>query len=402
MVGLRTKSPEQAAAESEPPAPSTVTATVEQRVLSDEVVFRGTITSVASYPVAVSGPEGLAPIVSATPLGLDATVDEGSTLVEIAGRPVIALQGPVPPYRDLRPGDDGPDVRQLQDALRRVGVYSGPSDGVVGEGTQHAISTLYERVHSQAPEHVPEGGSTLDGAIEVLDAARAALDQARQSGDAATVEAARAVLTDAERSYDEADRSTGPMLPRSEVVFVPALPAQVEDVTVSVGATLGEDPVMTLATGGLRIAGQANARDGDLVKVGQPVKVYPDDTTTVLDGTVASIGALTSTEASSGYPAVVQPAGEVAADLRGKGARIVVTVSTTDTSVLVVPLSAVYAGQNGTDRVLRVDDAAGSVAPAEAKAEVVEVDVGASADGYVAVTPLGGGLEAGDHVVVGR
>ena len=52
----------------------------------------------------------------------------GDVLVEVTGRPVIALTGPLPAYRDLVVGDIGPDVAQLEQALAAIGFDPGEPD----------------------------------------------------------------------------------------------------------------------------------------------------------------------------------------------------------------------------------------------------------------------------------
>ena len=54
---------------------------------------------------------------------------EGDKALEVGGRPVLILQGKNPAYRDMRPGDNGPDVKQLEDALARLGLNPGTADG---------------------------------------------------------------------------------------------------------------------------------------------------------------------------------------------------------------------------------------------------------------------------------
>jgi HlyD family secretion protein len=79
--------------------------------------------------------------------------------------------------------------------------------------------------------------------------------------------------------------------------------------------------------------------------------------------------------------------------LMGTDVRLTVEAAATDGEVLVVPISAVYADADGATAVLRQSPDGAQVR--------VAVIAGVSGDGYVAVTPDGARLEAGDHVVVG-
>lgn len=72
---------------------------------------------------------------------------------------------PRPPQRPetLRPGDDGPEVRELQETLRGLGYWVGATDGVYGELTRQAVLAF------QGVEGFPRDGiATADvrGALE--------------------------------------------------------------------------------------------------------------------------------------------------------------------------------------------------------------------------------------------
>ena len=80
------------------------------------------------------------------------------------------------------------------------------------------------------------------------------------------------------------------------------------------------------------------------------------------------------------------------AALVGASVRLTIPIRSTRTSQLTVPVSAVSMGPDGGARVQK--SVRGELA-------FVPVETGFSADGYVAVTPSQGSLEAGDLVVVG-
>lgn len=56
-------------------------------------------------------------------------IDCGDVLYRVNDRPVVLLCGSVPAYRDLRIGDTGEDVRQLNRNLHRLGYDAGPGLG---------------------------------------------------------------------------------------------------------------------------------------------------------------------------------------------------------------------------------------------------------------------------------
>lgn len=86
-------------------------------------------------------------------------VQSGMVLIELAGRPVIVLNGILPAWRDFTPGmAAGPDIAQLQSALEALELYDGQVDGRLGPATQQAIQSLYELV----------GYPPLDGETSLL------------------------------------------------------------------------------------------------------------------------------------------------------------------------------------------------------------------------------------------
>ncbi|MCY0924086.1 MULTISPECIES: efflux RND transporter periplasmic adaptor subunit [unclassified Streptomyces] len=56
--------------------------------------------------------------------GVGSTVSRGEQLYGVDGKPVILLYGSSPAYRDMKSGDKGEDVRQLEENLQALG-YSG-------------------------------------------------------------------------------------------------------------------------------------------------------------------------------------------------------------------------------------------------------------------------------------
>ena len=72
----------------------------------------------------------------------------------MSGRPVIALPGVVPAYRDLGAGDQGTDVRQLRAALCTVGVLRVGCDDPPDDFdavTAQAVDSLYQQLGYPAP-----------------------------------------------------------------------------------------------------------------------------------------------------------------------------------------------------------------------------------------------------------
>ncbi|MFF2575603.1 peptidoglycan-binding protein [Streptomyces goshikiensis] len=165
------KSPAQLAAEAGPPAQGVLTAEVERRVLAETVVTRGTVVADQSVTVAPPG------VVTKLPLKAGDPVAAGRLLAEVSGRPVFALRGAVPMYRDLVPGATGDDVAQVQAALRELGHGTGRDPkGVFGPGTKAALAELYRAVGYAPLPALKDGPATVKAARDAVRAARWALE----------------------------------------------------------------------------------------------------------------------------------------------------------------------------------------------------------------------------------
>ncbi len=145
VAGSRIESPADAAARTAPPKPSPILVPVEQRVLSSNVVTRGKgryglPVPVSIVPSALKGGPGL---IAALPLR-NTQIEEGDILLTASGRPVFAMTGKVPAYRDLVPGLSGDDVTQLEQALKRLGFDPGRIDGTYDQRTSAAVAKWYK------------------------------------------------------------------------------------------------------------------------------------------------------------------------------------------------------------------------------------------------------------------
>lgn len=144
VLGQRIKSPAEIAADAAPPDPSLITVPVEQRELSSRVVVRGTVVSSGSTAISVLASAEGASLITRLPLEAGDPLEEGDVVIEVAGDPVIVLQGELPEYRSLAPGMDGPDVKQLEVALTRLGYDVGDVDDLYTPATGRAVAELYE------------------------------------------------------------------------------------------------------------------------------------------------------------------------------------------------------------------------------------------------------------------
>ncbi|MEU1481380.1 peptidoglycan-binding domain-containing protein [Streptomyces sp. NPDC005760] len=403
------KSPAQAAADAGPPAPDVLTAPVERRVLADTVVTRGAVSASQTVNLApVGAAEGVgAPVVTKVMVRSGRTFTAGRVLMEISGRPVFALPGRLPVYRDLKPGSHGDDVRQLQEALRTLGHSTGSDrSGTYGPGTKRAVAALYAAI---GYEPVPAGGADADA--DPVTAAEEQVKQARRhldgllkadSGkrDADEIRYAREDLADAERRLAGAQAVTGPMVPASEVVFLSGFPARVDSLTAKVGGEVGEK-LATVSAGRLVVKGSLGAQEKDLIRPGQKVEVLSEVYGDEVTGTVSAVADVPTApegeetaSGGQGYEVLVKPDSALPARLAGQDVRLTIEAASSGKKVLVVPVSALSAGADSRITV--------TVLEASGQRRRVEVRAGTSGDGYTEVTPVRGArLGAGDKVVVG-
>lgn len=434
IAGRQIKSPAQQAAESAPPAVTTITAEVEYRVLRDTVVVRGVVESarrIEASPASAHGADRL--VVTAVRVAANDEIEPGDVLAVVSGRPVIALPGKAPPYRDLRPGATGEDVTQLQEALRSLGASISDRAGWYGADTKRAVANMYADAGFAAAEAVAGAEEEMTGALRrVADAEtalEAVIEQAERDWDTAETELAdaeaaldrlpneaddevgaaqrrvadaqavlEALTEQAERDQTAAGRErddalaalerlsgqVGAMLPLSEVVFVPRLPAQVVEVNAVVGEP-PESPMIVIASGDLVARGQLPTADREVVTEGMQVRLSGEFGE--ITGLVDHIGE-PSGDGLQGHPVTVTAGLE--RDWLGSDVRMSIVIAETAQEVLVVPVSAIFAGADAQTSVTRLR---GGVS------ERVAVTVGAAGDGYVEVRS--DGLEPGDQVVVG-
>nr|WP_238994274.1 peptidoglycan-binding domain-containing protein [Actinomyces sp. 565] len=416
-TGLLLKSPADLAASAEAPTPSLITADVDERVLVDSFEIDTELVSEQTISVgpngqaqqggdsdkesdddagagATSGNGSTTAVVTKVPVSVGDTVSAGAVVLELSGRPIIALKGDIPSYRDLAPGASGPDVTQLQQALVAQGLLSDSAvDGTYGSATSAAVSQLYSYLGYTAAS--TDGGSGEDA--KALRNARAAVRQAQDavtaaeqeegptSADSTSLTTARAELADAQADLADTEARIGVVLPRSEVVFVPEGSATVLSVSGQVGRE-AQQAVVSLGSGDLVLRGKTVAGQAAELRVGATANVDA-----LGDGAACSVTALDA--ADSGRTQVT-----VGCDTDLDPAALAGTVTarlireSTGTSVLCVPIGAVSERADGTTTVITLTGTDTLTR--------VEVTVGLEADGYVEIRPNDPDAITRDSVVI--
>ncbi|MFE2327484.1 peptidoglycan-binding protein [Streptomyces sp. NPDC059385] len=441
-VGASTviKSPAQAAAEAGPPPADVLTAVVERRVLTETLVLRGMVTADQTIPVTPSvdaGKGAARPVVTKLAVAAGDTVAAGRVLLEVSGRPVFALEGGLPVYRDLKPGAEGDDVAQLQSALGRTGHGTGSDRrGVFGAGTKSALTAFYASIGYDPLPAQADGGAAVKAAEETVTSARRALEDARETlrrnsgatpgtqpagGKAATggpstsdlgkaVTRAQEDLDKAQEALSKARAADGPMLPAGEVVFLKAFPARVASVTVKVGSAVS-GPVLTMSAGELVVEGRLRQHQKGMVRAQQKVRILAELSGTTVTGKVLSVadtmqsgkseatdknteGEGASPPGREGYLVVIRSDSPLDPGLSGQDVRLTVEAASTEGAALVVPGTAISAGADGRTTV--------TVVTANGTQRRVEVRPGTAGDGFVEVVPVEpGALREGEAVVTG-
>ena len=399
---------------------------------------RGTARFGLPQPVSVA-PSNLkaGPSLIATLPVRNTQLEEGAILLTASGRPVFILQGELPAYRDLVPGSAGENVRQLEEALTRLGFDPGPADGTYDRRTSAAVARWYEyrgwepfgptRAQTAAVRSIEQAWEdarkTELAATAALSAAGLEVEAARASaeaGDSAAAAVKSAALAgkrairaalDARRIAEfEADLAArrvsrlsarlerarsklGIQVPVDELMFLPALPVRVEAIQAAVGdAATGT--LLSVTDNRLSIDASLPLETAPLVRPGMMVRIDEQALGVTATGLVKFVADRPGTRGVDGFHFYFEVAvEETAMKLEGFSLRLtIIPIESTAGEVIAVPASALSLSADGTSRI-RVErgDAL----------DYVAVKPGMSADGFVAVTPLAGELNAGELVVVG-
>ncbi len=214
-------------------------------------------------------------------------ISDNRVVMNVAGRPVISIQvdpvsasglpcidtdqnanqktnnngderacAIVPMYRDLRTGDRGQDVAQLQAALKRLGFLT-EVNGRFESTTSTAVSAWYESL-----------------GLEPFDP-----------------------------TQTNPGAQAGVMVPANEVLFFRDLPQRVDEVKALVGGTIASDPVFTASGTKLVVASQVPVEKLQYVRIGMPVSLI-DQNAFESTGVVRSVATKPGGTAREGLYAV--------------------------------------------------------------------------------------------------
>ncbi|MGW2083947.1 peptidoglycan-binding domain-containing protein [Streptomyces sp. NPDC001880] len=301
-----------------PPATATVVRTdlVRSKTVDGRLDFaqRRAVKSAVEGTVTVAAPEGK-------------TLTMGQALYELNDKPVTLLYGPVPMFREMKTGDRGSDVLQLERNLRDLGYGAGLYVDVrYDEDTAAAVARWQKSLNREPTGRVGRGDVVFQpGPVRVVSADAALADQVGPDGPVLTVASTKPVVR------AQLDQTDGALTSRGTEV----------EVTLPSGKTVAGHVAGTVRPEAP--AGETVAEDGITVEV-------------VLDG---GVGAASGEDTKA--PASVK------------------FVSEAHKGVLVVPVEAVVAlrGENGGYGLQVVEGAT---------SRMVRVETGMTADGQIEVS----------------
>lgn len=442
VSGRFVRSPEQQAADSAAPPLTPVTDVVQLSVVTHSLAAAATVQPGRTTPVALtSGSSSGETVVSAVRVKDGQAIVSGQVVLELSGRPIFVLPGQLPAYRIIMPGQGGPDVVQLQTALRGLGLLRA-TEGGMGPATQSALASLY-RGAGYSPCTVGEDEATVaadaasaaeEAQIQAQDAvtqAQTALRRARRplSGSAAAdpsaVQARADGIEDALRSLAASQRAlvraneevvrarkrsstasaaAGTCFPMAEVVYVPTLPARAANVSVGLGSP-GTGIALDLVSGSpVAVISELTSASSSDVTVGMRARILASDGT----DHAAKVTSVTYGSATSNEPAVadtgsvrpvrvvVTPDGAISDTQLGTQVRVLIHLQGTASEVLNVAVGAVFTNAAGSSSI--------AVQASDGSVRIVDVATGAEGDGRVQVTPttMTETLSAGDVVLIGQ
>jgi peptidoglycan hydrolase-like protein with peptidoglycan-binding domain len=289
------------------------------------------------------------------------------------------------------------------------------------QDTAAALAALTTAKNSE-PTIAANGRAAVQAARDALTLAELQLSEATAPVDntesKAAVDAAAAVLFQAQVDRDALAATIGLRVSPGEIVFLPILPSTVTQVSATLGGPANVE-LATVSTAETSVAAAVSRADSSFVVAGAPVTIELRDVNVELPGTVLSVGQPPAPTTGGGEAGGGDAGEETGGDTSGRlqvvvvaddpkalaefvfsGARVRIAVASTDAEVLVAPVSAVSVGPDGSSRI---EIETKPVTPDDPGAtEVVEVEVGLSAQGLVEIRPTAGAsFSVGDRVVVG-
>jgi hypothetical protein len=366
------ESPAQRDARARPPAPEPILAAVTRARLADEITARADVrpqTTERLSPQSLPEPA----VVTKRPASSGARIRPWTPLLVINGRPLFVVPGRFSFYRDIVPGARGPDVRQLQDGIAAAGIRIPVRErGTYGAATQRAVSTLYAAVGAGPAMRAVAASSGTTPAASATRAARQRHAEARRRPPTRRM----------------------PIVPLSEVVVAPRLPA-VLSFAASVGRKLeAGKPVASVSAGRLVADADVAASVFVMLHKGMAAQLISDDGRAVRARILSLQAGEASRQSDTRRVRLVATGRRLPPSWNGRNVLARITTRVVSGAELVLPTRGVARGADGTSYVLK-EVRGGRFAR-------VRVRSLASLAGRTAVRPLvPGALTVNDRIRVG-
>lgn len=277
---------------------------------------------------------------------------------------------------------------------------------------KHAAQARLELARANAVKTELEGKLAIQAAErdaklsrEQLELAEAAVEAAELAGEMAVRAALDAQAVSRLEARLAADRvlrlreelalaksRIGFQVPVDEIVFIPALPARVEEVSAVVGDP-ASGPLLAVTDNQLAIDSAVPLDSAPLLKPGMEVQIDEQALGIKASGRVAFVDNTPGTRGVDGYHFYFEVrVEETSTRLEGFSLRLRIPIESTRGAVTAVPLSAVSLAADGTSRVQ---------VQREGELVYVTVEPGLAAAGFVEVKAVEDELRPGELVVVG-
>jgi len=221
-----------------------------------------------------------------------------------------------------------------------------------------------------------------------------AIQSAMDSAEIAKIEArfAKQRHERAKQELDQAQKKIGIQVPVDEFIFLPKLPVRVHEIKVAVGDE-AKGHVLTVTDNNLSIDSSLALNTAQLVKVGMEVLIDEKAVGARAKGRISYVADTPGTRGVDAYHRYINvDVLEANMPIAKYSLRLTIPIKSTAGKKIVVPVNSLSLATDGSSQ-LQVQR--------NGTLEIITVEPGLSADGFVEVIPVDGEIQAGQLVVVG-
>ncbi|MDR1447647.1 MAG: peptidoglycan-binding protein [Candidatus Ancillula sp.] len=359
-------SPEQQKMQTASPKPTLITSPVQLKKIENTVITRGTIKPTESYYIGYgqmlktgsTDKPGSGEILTSVAVKVGDEINAGTVLADVNEKPVIVMQGDITMYRDIHPGIEGTDVKQLQENLRNLGFYHGAISGVYNSATWSAVEQFYKNKGYKP---------------DMLDVP---------------------TTPEQQKADPNVQPTKAPIVPKTQLQFIKQAPCHVSSVASDVGFGVPE-VVAILTPTALEVQASVPSNQEALIHKGDAVSLYLSDAN-VVPGKVGDKTAAKDGDKDSGAANfTLIPDQAIPFDMTDKDIKVTFTTASTADKVFTVPLGAISSDASGTTYINLVGD--------NDAITRVNAKTGVSGNGEVQITPdTENVVKEGSRVLIGQ